>query len=310
MQIHANAKLVPSMRLLLVRRVLEEGWKIADAAAAFGVSERTVYRWVARWRAGDRGLRDRSSAPKRVPRRTPRRVERVIEQLRRLRMTSTRIAAELGMAVSTVGAVLRRLGLHRLSRLEPSEPPNRYERRRPGELLHVDIKKLGRFDRPGHRVTGRAVPGAHSGAGRHGWECVHVAIDDYSRVAYVEVLPDQRTPTCIGFLDRALAWFAQHQVRVERVMSDNGSAYVSRAFAGACARHGIRHLRTRPYRPRTNGKAERFIQTMLREWAYAVRYETSNHRALALTPWIDYYNHRRPHGALSHQPPATRLPAA
>jgi transposase InsO family protein len=307
-QLHANAKLVPSTRLLLVQRVLEGHWKINEVAAALGISERTVYRWLARWRAGDRELFDRSSAPKRVPRRTPRAVEALIEQLRRLRMTSTRIAAELEMAVSTVGAVLARLGLNRLSRLEPPEPPNRYERRRPGELIHVDIKKLGRFRRPGHRVTGRAAPGAKGDQG-HGWDCVHVAIDDYSRVAYVEVLPDERATTCIAFLDRSLAWFAERAVRVERVMSDNGSGYKSHAFAAACTRHHIRHLRTRPYRPQTNGKAERFIQTLLREWAYAVRYETSHHRTLALGPWIDYYNHRRPHGALSHKPPATRLPA-
>ncbi|MEX2254734.1 MAG: IS481 family transposase [Acidimicrobiia bacterium] len=310
MQVHANAKLVPSARLLLVRRVLEERWRIAEVAAAFGVSERTAYRWLARWRAGDRELLDRSSVPKHSPRRTPRVVEVLIEQLRRLRMTSTRIAAELEMAVSTVGVVLKRLGLNRLSRLEPPEPPNRYERRRPGELIHVDIKKLGRFRRAGHRVTGRAVPGAHAGKGRQGWDCVHVAIDDYSRVAYVEVLPDETAATCIAFLDRAIDWFAERAVRVERVMSDNGSGYVSRAFAAACARHRIRHLRTRPYRPRTNGKAERFIQTLQREWAYAVRYETSDHRTLALGPWIEYYNRRRPHSALGHRAPATRLPAA
>jgi transposase InsO family protein len=308
-QLHANAKLVPSMRLLLVQRVLEEHWKVADVASALGVSERTAYRWLARWRGGDRELLDRSSAPRRVPRRTPRVLEELIERLRRLRMTSTRIAAELGLAVSTVGAVLKRLGLNRLSRLEPPEPPNRYERRRPGELIHIDIKKLGRFRRPGHRVTGRHAPGAAADKG-HGWDSIHVAIDDYSRVAYVEVLPDERAPTCVEFLDRAIAWFAERAVRVERVMSDNGAGYVSHAFAAACNRHGIRHLRTRPYRPRTNGKAERFIQTLLREWAYAVRYETSQHRTLALGPWIGYYNHRRPHGALSHKPPATRLPAA
>lgn len=309
MKVHANAKTIPVMRLLLVRRVLEERWKVAEVAAAFGISERTAYRWLARWRAGDRELTDRSSAPKRVPRRTPHAVEVMIEKLRRLRMTSTRIAAELGMAVSTVGAVLARLGLNRLSRLEPPEPPNRYERRRPGELVHIDIKKLGRFVRPGHRVTGRAAPGATAQDG-HGWESVHVAIDDYSRVAYVEILPDERAGTCVGFLDRAIAWFNQRAVRVERVMSDNGAGYRSHVFAQACTRHRIRHLRTRPYRPRTNGKAERFIQTLLREWAYAVRYETSHHRALALTPWIDYYNRRRPHGALRHRAPVTRLPAA
>jgi transposase InsO family protein len=308
-QIHGNAKLVPSARLLLVQRVLEERWKVADAAAAFAISERTVYRWLARWRAGDRELFDRSSAPKRVPRRTPRAVEALIEQLRRLRMTSTRIAAELEMAVSTVGAILKRLGLNRLSRLEPPEPPNRYERRRPGELIHLDIKKLGRFQRPGHRVTGRAARGSTAGRGL-GWECVHVAIDDYSRVAYVEILNDERAETCVGFLERAIVWFKQRAVRVERVLTDNGSGYRSHVFAKACAHHHVRPLRTRPYRPRTNGKAERFIQTLQREWAYAVRYETSHHRSLALAPWIEYYNHRRPHGALSHKPPATRLPTA
>jgi transposase InsO family protein len=308
-QIHGNAKLVPSTRVLLVRRVIEEHARVADVAAAMGVSERTAYRWLARWRAGDRELLDRSSAPKRVPRRTPRAVEALIEQLRRLRLTSTRIAAELEMAVSTVGAVLRRLGLHRLSRLEPPEPPNRYERRRPGELIHLDIKKLGRFHRPGHRVRGRGASGVHANRG-HGWDCVHVAIDDYSRVAYVEILADERGETCAGFLTRAIAWFNEHSVPVERVLTDNGSGYRSRVFAQRCAHHRVRALRTRPYRPRTNGKAERFIQTLQREWAYAVRYETSDHRALALAPWIDYYNHRRPHRALSHRAPATRLPAA
>jgi transposase InsO family protein len=308
-QVHANAKLVPASRLLLVRRVLEESWKVADVAAAQGVSERTVYRWLARWRAGDRRLIDRSSAPKRVPRRTPRPVEALIERLRRLRWTSTRIATELGLAVSTVGVILGRLGLNRLSRLEPPEPPNRYERRRPGELVHLDIKKLGRFRRPGHRVTGREVAGGH-GHRRQGWEFVHVAVDDYSRAAYVEILPDERQDTCIGFLDRTVAWFAAHGVRVERILTDNGSGYMAKTFAAACARHQIRHRRTRPYRPRTNGKAERFIQTLLRDWAYAVAYRSSQHRALALGPWIDYYNQRRPHGSLSRKAPATRLPAA
>jgi transposase InsO family protein len=308
-KVHGNAKLVPSSRLLLVRRVLEEGWKVADVAAAMGVSERTVYRWLARFRAGDQRLADRSSAPRRVPRRTPKAVEALIERLRRLRMTSTRIAVELGMAVSTVGAVLVRLGLNRLSRLEPPEPPNRYERRHPGELVHLDVKKLGRFVRPGHRVTGRNVEGAWARKGT-GWEAVHVAIDDYSRLAYVEILEDERGVTCAGFLDRAVAWFAQHAVPVERIMTDNGSGYVSTVFAAACTHLHIRHIRTRPYRPRTNGKAERFIQTLLRDWAYAARYQTSQHRALALTPWIEYYNHQRPHGALGHRPPASRLPAA
>ena len=308
MHVHGNAKLVPSTRLLLVRRVLEEDWKVAEVAAAQGVSERTVYRWVARWRAGDRRLVDRSSAPKRVPRRTPRAVEALIERLRRLRMTSTRIAAELHMAVSTVGAVLGRLGLNRLSRLEPPEPPNRYCRRSPGELIHLDVKKLGRFRTPGHRVRGGVKAGGQSSGA--GWEFVHVAVDDCSRLAYVEILADEKATTAIAFLERALAWFAERRVRVARVMTDNGACYRARAWAHACAHHHLRHLRTRPYRPRTNGKAERFIQTMLREWAYAAAYQTSPQRAVALAPWLDYYNQRRPHAALGHQPPASRLPAA
>jgi transposase InsO family protein len=308
-QLHANARLVPATRLLLVRRVLEEHWKVTEVAAAFGISERTAYRWLARWRDGDRVLVDRSSAPKRVPRRTPRALERLIEQLRRLRMTSTRIAAELKMAVSTVGVVLKRLGLNRLSRLEPPEPPNRYERRQTGELVHLDIKKLARFVRPGHRVTGRDAPGAKGQVG-HGYECIHVAVDDYSRIAYVEILDDELATSAIGFLQRLRAWFAERGITINEILTDNGPCYIAKDFAAACARLHITHRRTRPRRPRTNGKAERFIQTMLREWAYAAVYRTSHQRALALAPWLDYYNHRRPHGALSHRPPATRLPAA
>jgi transposase InsO family protein len=305
-QIHGNAKLVPSTRLLLVRRVLEEHWRVREVAAALGVSERTVYRWLARWRAGDRELCDRSSAPMRVPRRTPAPVESLIEELRRLRMTSTRIAAELGMAVSTVGAVLARIGLNRLSRLGPPEPPNRYERRRPGELVHIDTKKLGRFHRPGHRVTGSRHHGVSRGAG---FDVVHVCIDDHSRVAYVEVLDDEGPETTVGFMTRAQGWFAARGVQIKEVMSDNGNPYRSRAFAAWCATSSLQHLRIQPGRPRTNGKAERFIQTMLREWAYAAVYRTSDHRGLALAPWLDYYNNRRPHGALGHQAPITRLPA-
>jgi transposase InsO family protein len=236
-------------------------------------------------------------------------VERLIEELRRARMSSPKIAAKLRMAVSTVGAVLARLGLNRLSRLGPPEPANRYVRRRPGELVHVDIKKLGRFLRPGHRVTGRGVTGAAAQRGQ-GWDFVHVAIDDCSRVVYVEILDDERANTAIGFLERAVAWFADHGVKVRRVMSDNGSCYIARDFATACRRLRIKHLRTRPNRPQTNGKAERFIQTLQREWAYAAVYQTSRHRARALTPWVRFYNQRRPHGALGHQPPASRLPTA
>jgi transposase InsO family protein len=287
----------------------EQHWSVCEAAEAAGISERRAYVWLARWRAGDGVLADRSSTPKRIANRTAQGVVTTIERLRRLRMTSTAIAAKLKMAVSTVGAVLARIGLHRLSRLEPLEPPNRYCRRHPGELIHIDIKKLGRFRRPGHRVTGRAAKGSRSQLGA-GWECCHVAIDDTSRVAYVEILPNETAATCAAFLGRALAWFAARGVTVQRIMTDNGSGYRSKLHARAIARLGIKHVFTRPYRPRTNGKAERFIQTMLREWAYAAVYRTSEHRVRALGPWLHFYNHRRPHGALGHQAPATRLPTA
>jgi len=308
-KLHGNARLTPAQRRLLCQRVTEEHWTVADAADAAGISERRAYEWLRRWRSGDRVLEDRSSAPRRVANRTPARVEAVIERLRRLRMTSTAIAAKLQMAVSTVGAVLARIGLHRLSRLEPVEPPNRYCRRHPGELIHIDIKRLGRFRRPGHRVTGRGAARTNSRA-RPGWECCHVAVDDTSRVAYVEILPNQTAETCIGFLERAIVWFADRGVIVQRVMTDNGSGYRSKLHARTIQRLGIKHIFTRPYRPRTNGKAERFIQTLLREWAYAAVYRTSEHRARAIEPWLDFYNHQRPHGALGHQVPASRLPAA
>lgn len=303
MKLHGNARLTPYQRDLMCRRVRVEGWKIADAAGAAGCSERTCYRWLSRYDAGE-SLDDRSSAPGSVPGRTPAEVEAVVEKLRRLRWTSTRIAAELNMATSTVCAILKRQGLNRLSKLEPPEPANRYCRRHPGELVHIDVKKLGRFTKPGHRVTGRG-PGNYNH--KPGWEAVHVCVDDTTRLAYVEVLPDETGQTSVGFLERAVAWFAERGVRVERVMTDNGAPYKSKVWAAWCADHDIRHLRTRPYRPRTNGKAERFIQTMLREWAYAATYQSSDQRIVALHPWLDYYNHRRPHGALGHKSPADRL---
>jgi transposase InsO family protein len=302
-KLHGNARLTPHGRTLMCRRVRVDGWTIADAASAAGCSERTCYRWLERFDA-DEPMTDRSSAPHSVPGRTPPDTEAVIEQLRRLRFTSTRIAAELGLATSTVCAVLKRIGLNRLSRLEPPEPPNRYCRRHPGELIHVDVKKLGRFNKPGHRVTGRG-PGHHNY--RVGWEAVHVCVDDTSRLAYVEVLPDEKAVTSIGFLERAVAWFAERGVIIERVMTDNGAPYISTRWKAWCADHDIRHLRTRPYRPRTNGKAERFIQTMLREWAYAATYQSSQHRADALPAWLSYYNNKRPHSALGHKTPASRL---
>jgi transposase InsO family protein len=313
MKVHAKAPLSPIGRHRVVDRVLGQGWSVRAAAEAAGVTERTVYRWLTRFRLeGERGLLDRSCAPKRIPHRTPPQRVEAIAALRRLRMTAAEIAELLEMALSTVSAVLKRIGLGKRSRLEPPEPPNRYERRRPGELIHVDIKKLGRILKPGHRVTGtkRGQASTHRNGKPvrlAGWEFVHIAIDDHSRLAYAEVLGDERGPTAVGFLRRALAWFAGHGIRVERVMTDNGSAYVSHHHELACSELGIRHLRTRAYRPRTNGKAERFIQTLLREWAYVRLYGNSQERTAALTSFLERYNWRRPHGSLGHQPPGSRL---
>ena len=284
-------------------RVRYEGWTVVDAAAAAGCSARTCHKWLERFDA-DEPMTDRSSRPIHSPTRTPPETEAVIEMLRRLRMTGPEIAVKLSMPLSTVTVVLKRIGLNRLSKLEPPEPPNRYCRRHPGELIHIDIKKLGRFNKPGHRVTGRG-PGNYNH--NVGWEAVHVCVDDTSRVAYVEVLPDQKAVTAIGFLDRAIAWFAERGIEIERVMTDNGSAYVSKAWAAHCRQIEVRHIRTRPYRPRTNGKAERFIQTMLREWAYACVYQSSDQRHQALDPWVWRYNNQRLHSALGHKPPISRL---
>ena len=304
MKVHGNARLLPRQRMSMCRRVRLEGWTVAQAAEAFDVSERTVYRWLARFDGGQSML-DRSSAPRSRPTRTTREVEALVEQLRRTRWTAPRIAAELGLPTSTVCAVLKRIGLNRLWRLEPPEPPNRYCRRHPGELVHVDVKKLGRFDRPG--LPAHLRRGGYAANLNAGWEYVHVAVDDTSRLAYVEVLDDEKGPTCVAFLRRAIGFFAAHGVVVERVMTDNGTGYRSKAHQAAVSTLGIRHLRTRPYRPRTNGKAERFIQTLQREWAYAVSYQSSWQRRQALTTWLRYYNCRRPHSALSHNPPMSRI---
>jgi transposase InsO family protein len=303
-EIHGNAGLLPRQRALMCRRVREEGWTVAEAAEAAGVAERTTYRWLRRWDSSE-AMTDRSSAPKRRPTKTSAEREALVEQLRRLRWTAPRIAAELKMPTSTVCAVLRRLGLHRLWRLEPPEPPNRYCRRHPGELIHVDVKKLGRFDRPGHRVTGKH-PGYHH-TQKLGWEYCHVAIDDTTRVAYVEVLGDEKGATCVGFLRRAIQAFASMGVTVERVMTDNGTGYRSKVHRAAVVEMGVRHLRTQPYRPRTNGKAERFIQTLQREWAYGAAYTDSAQRRQALEPWLRYYNGHRPHSALGHKTPLSQL---
>jgi transposase InsO family protein len=318
MQLHANAALSLNQRRRMVVRVVEHGWSLAKAAEAAEVSERTCSKWVARYRVeGEAGLRDRSSAPRSVPHRTPDELVEAVVLLRKLRMTAAEVAECLGMALSTVSAVLKRVGLGKLSRLEPPEPPNRYERRHPGELIHVDVKRLGRIPqgRAGHRIHGQRrlqrSPRKRDAAGRDrnqvGWEYVHVCVDDATRLAYVEVLADEKGPTAAGFLRRAVAFYAAHGITVQRVMSDNGACYRSIAHAVVCRALGLRHLRTRPYRPRTNGKAERFIRTLLAGWAYGAIYGSSRERAAALDGWLWTYNHRRPHGALSHKPPTTRL---
>jgi transposase InsO family protein len=306
MKLHANAKLGPKGRRVMCRRVVEEDWSLTQAAEAAGVSERTCRKWVDRYLTeGEAGLEDRSSAPKRIPHRTPEVRVEAIAALRRLRLTGPEIAFALGMAISTVSAILDRIGLGKLSRLEPPEPPNRYQRKRPGELLHIDVKKLGRIEHVGHRVTGsRRKAGRHRGAG---WEFVHVCVDDATRLAYVEVLGDERAKTAIGFLRRALRFYAAHGITVERLMTDNGSAYRSTAHAVACRALRIRHVRTRPYRPRTNGKAERLIRTLLGGWAYGAIYRTSAERTATLSGWLEFYNWRRPHGSLGKRPPGARL---
>ena len=310
MKLHANARTCPNSRRLLVERI-DAGWSLAEAAEAAGVSDRTAAKWRARWRAeGEVGLLDRSSAPKRVPHRTPvLRVEAIVA-LRRLRMTAAEIAELLSMALSTVSAVLQRVGLGKLSRLDPPEPPNRYEHTRPGGLLHLDIKKLGRILSPGHRVVGHRRSQKKIGPrrlGAAGWEFVHVCVDDATRLAYAEVLSDERGDTAAGFLRRAVAWLQSMGITPQRVLSDNGACYRARAHAAACRELGLRHSFTRPYRPRTNGKAERFIKTLTQRWAYGAIYANSNARTRALPGWLTHYNFTRRHGSLSHKPPAARL---
>jgi transposase InsO family protein len=306
MKIHGNAGTCPRSRLLIVRRVEEQGWTLAETAVAAGVSVRTVSKWLRRYRLEDeQGLLDRSSAPRRIPHRTAEARVAAIAALRRLRMTAAEIAECLAMPLSTVSAVLARSGLGKRSCLEPPEPANRYERKRAGELVHIDVKKLGRIGRPGHRVNGDRRTRTRG----IGWEYVHVCIDDATRLAYIEVLDDEKAVTAAAFLRRAVAHYRAYGIHVERVMTDNGSCYRGPAHALACRMLGLRHLRTRPYRPRTNGKAERFIRTMLGGWAYGAIYNNSAQRTRALPAWLDFYNHQRPHGSLGHQPPIKRLEA-
>jgi transposase InsO family protein len=302
MRLHANARTCPHSRRLICERVAA-GWRVADAAQAAGVSSRTAAKWLARYRLeGLEGVVDRSSRPRRMPRRTPADRVAAIVALRRLRLTAVEISGALAMPLSTVSVVLKRIGLGKRSRLLPVEPPNRYERRHAGELLHIDVKKLARIGRPGHRVHGDRTTRARG----IGWEFVHVCVDDATRLAYVEVLPDEGATTCVAFLERAVAHYRALGLSVDQVMTDNGNGYRSAIHAIACRTLGLRHLRTRPYRPRTNGKAERFIRTLLEDWAYAAIYADSAARTSALPAWLHFYNHRRPHGSLSHQPPMSR----
>jgi transposase InsO family protein len=315
MKLHRNAALSWNGRRRLVELVVVEGWTLRAAAEAAGVSVRCARKWVTRYRLeGEFGLRDRSSAPRLVANRTPNERIEAIVKLRRLRFTAAEIAEVLGMALSTVSGILTRCGLGRLGRLG-LEPAVRYERSRPGELLHIDIKKLGRIHGgAGKRVTGNIKRNPDlrrldaNGVERKiiGWEYVHVAVDDYSRLAYAEVLPDEKATTAIGFLRRAVAFYQRHGITIEQLLTDNGSAYVSALHAIACRTLGIKHLRTRPYRPQTNGKAERFIRTLIEGWAYGSIYRSSNERTARLDGWLWHYNHRRRHSALGHQPPVTR----
>ncbi len=304
MNVHKNARLTPHGRLLMIRRIEEDGWTVAASAAAAGLSERRTYVWLRRYRTGgERMLHDRRSTPGRYRDPVPAERIRAIERLRRQRMTGPKIAAQLGMPRSTVGLVLRRLGLGRLSALEPKPPVMRYERDRPGDMIHLDTKKLGRIVRPSHRVTANRADRVEGA----GWEYLHVAIDDASRLAYTEILPDERKEAATSFLIRALCWFERHGVTVTRVMTDNGSAYRSGLFRETCAAAQARHLRTRPYTPRTNGKAERFIQSSLREWAYVRSYQTSSERTDAMPAWLNAYNLTRPHAGIKGLTPWARL---
>jgi transposase InsO family protein len=305
MDIHKNARTTPHSRMLMIER-LSQGWPIAAVAMSLGVTPKTVRKWRDRHAAeGKTGLADRSSKPHRSPTRLTDTVADEIERLRRQRLCGPAIARHVHRPVSTVGLTLRRRGLGRLAALDPRPPIVRYQRDNPGELIHIDIKKLGRIDGVGHRITGDRT-GQSSKRGT-GWEFVHVAVDDASRLAYTELLPNERKDSAVGFTSRAIDWFATHGVTAERIMSDNGSAYKSFAFRDLLAERGIKHKRTRPYTPRTNGKAERFIQTSLREWAYAQSFQTSLERAAAMHPWITSYNSTRPHSALGGQPPLTWL---
>jgi transposase InsO family protein len=306
MDTHKNASLTPKGREAMVRTVVEGGLSKAAAARQFNTTSKTVGKWVDRFRAeGVDGLRDRSSKPLSSPGQTAPATCAAIETLRRQRHTGEQIAAEVGVSPATVSRILRRLGLNRLAALEPAEPVRRYEREHPGELIHIDIKKLGKFNRVGHRITGDRT--GQSNTRGVGWEFIHVCIDDASRIAFSRIMKDEKKASAVAFLKAAVAYYASLGVKVERVMTDNGSCYKSFAFGKACKRLGLKHIRTRPYTPKTNGKAERFIQTSLREWAYARAYDTSEERAAELPRWLHCYNWHRPHGSIGSRPPISRL---
>src|ERR1700746_1759366 len=307
MNVHKNAPLTPKGREAMVRSVVEGGLSQSEAAYQFNVTPKTVAKWVKRFRAeGVDGLRDRSSRPHSLPSQTPAAACAAVEALRRQRYTGKQIAADVGISPATVSRILQRLGLNKLSALEPAEPVRRYERECPGELIHIDIKKLGRIGSVGHRIAGR-YPGAVNRHHGIGWEFVHVCIDDASRVAFVQVMANQRKESAVAFLEAAVAYYANLGIRIERVMTDNGSCYRSKRFRAICRRPGIRQIFTKPYTPRTNGKAERFIQTALREWAYACAYQNSDQRSAELPHWLHRYNWHRPHGSLKASTPISRL---
>ena len=305
MNLHKHARLSPRGRALLVDRILAQGLRVEEAAHAAGVSVRTAYKWLKRFRhEGADGLLDRSSRPRSCPHATPQAIaDQVLEQ-RRLRQTYRQIAGQLPVAPSTIARLVRHAGLHRLADLEPALPENRYEYAQPGQLLHLDIKKLARFRQPGHRVTGNRQINSDG----IGWEYVHLAIDDHSRVAFGCLEPDERGISACRALLQAVRYYRSLGVRFERVLTDNGACYRSRRFRRLVRRPGIRHLRTRPYTPRTNGKAERLVQTSLREWAYACSYESSEQRAIHLPIWLHQYNWHRPHASLGYKPPISRIP--
>ncbi len=306
MDIHKSARSCPASRELLVRRVQEMGWSVREAAEALGISERTAYKWLRRFRTeGLSGLLDRSSRPMRSPQRTRDRVRHQVIELRRRRMSGVEIARRLRLSSATVCRILRAEGLSRVRDLEPTEPPRRYEKKTPGELLHLDIKKLGKIKGVGHRIHGNRRTRKRG----IGWESVHVAIDDASRLVYTEVLPDELGETAAGFLSRAVAFYEQHGIKIQRLLTDNGPCYrQSKIFRRTRERLGIRHSFTRPYRPRTNGKAERMIQTLLREWAYRFAYRSSRERERCLARFQHFYNHHREHSALGGKPPLHRTP--